>query len=168
MTSLLTTSSLNNFHEQVFLNDTCRVVSSKRSCRRPKNNCPSCGLSLRLLVPPPAPTSWGSACPSSSSWGTVWSTLWPGTRWRRSACRGSSRSTARSAPTSPTPPGSWVSVGAQLRLGCSQRGCLGQKGLFSSLDVGIERFRQVFVDRRSSDDYLVLISNELKLHNRFL
>lgn len=48
------------------------------------------------------------------------------------------------------------------------------KGLFGSsrsvvvAGCGIERFRQVFVGRRSSDDYLVLISNELKLHDRFL
>lgn len=66
-------------------------------------------LLLRLLVLPPVPTSWGSACPSSSSWGTASSTPWLGTRWRRSACRGSSRSTARSALISPTLLDSWVS-----------------------------------------------------------
>lgn len=69
--------------------------------------------SFRLLVLPPVPTSWGSACPSSSSWGTASSMPWLGTRLRRSACRGSSRSTARSAPMSPTPLDSWVSFSVQ-------------------------------------------------------
>lgn len=64
----------------------------------------------RLLVPPPVPTSWGSACLSSSSWGTAWSTRWRATKWRRSACRGSSRSTAKSVLISPTLLGSWVSL----------------------------------------------------------
>lgn len=64
---------------------------------------------LRLLVPLPVPTNWGSACPSSSSWGIASSMPWLGMRWRRSACRGSSRLTARSAPMSLTLPDSWVS-----------------------------------------------------------
>lgn len=69
---------------------------------------------LRLLGPPPVPTSWGSACPSSSSWGTGSSTPWPETRSRRSACRGSSRLMARSARTSPTLLDLWVSLCAHV------------------------------------------------------
>lgn len=82
------------------------------SCRKCKPVL--CFAPRRLLGPPPVPTSWGSACPSSSSWGTGWSTPWPETRSRRSACRGSSRSMARSAPTSPTLLDSWVSQCARV------------------------------------------------------
>lgn len=63
----------------------------------------------RLLGPPPVPTSWGSACPSSSSWGTGSSMRWPEMRSRRSACRGSSGLMARFALTSPTLLDLWVS-----------------------------------------------------------
>lgn len=70
----------------------------------------------RHLGPPPVPTSWGSACPSSSSWGTGSSTLWPEMRSRRSACRGLSRLMARSAPTLPTLLDLWVSQGHNKHL----------------------------------------------------
>lgn len=136
---------------------------------------------LRLLVLPPVPTSWGSACPSSSSWGIASSTPWLGMRWRRSACRGSSRSTARSAPMSPTPLDSWVSSLVVRVISVAQICC----GRFSSvwlemihkfciiglLCVGYQTVADVedltvYKWYRSNDDYLVLIRNEMKLHNQ--